>query len=75
MHSCRCNHSIGRCFLESLVIALNIKRIIRVPFGALLSKVNLKEKEEKEQRFRKPSQEFEGIEMVVGDGLVQTISE
>lgn len=75
MHSCRCNHSIGRCFLESLLIALNIKRIIRVPFAALLSEVNLKEKEEKEEQFRKPSQEFEGLDMVMGDGLVQTISE
>lgn len=62
-------------FLESLLIALNIKRIISIPFGTLLSKVDFKEKEEKDQGFKRLSQELGQIEMVVGDGLVQTISE
>lgn len=48
-------------FSETLLIALNNKRIILVPFGALLVKINFKEKGEKDLRFRKPSQEFGGI--------------
>lgn len=66
-----CSHSTGRRFLESLLIALSIKTITAVPFGTLLSKVNFK-KEEKDQGFRKPSQEFGGI--VTSDGLMQTIA-
>lgn len=46
-------------------------RITTFPFGTLLSTVNFK-KEEKDQWVRKPRQKFRRI--VVGDGLVQTIS-